>query len=130
MSTPAGAARMSATQWVAVALLGGAGALARFGLDRAISARSRSSLPYGTLIVNASGTLLLGTLSGAAVSSDSLLLAGGAAIGSYTTFSTWMLETHRLAEDGELRWAVANVVVSLLLGIAAVALGRAIGRTL
>jgi CrcB protein len=113
-----------------VAALGGLGALARFLLDGSISARDARGLPLGTLAVNASGSLLLGLLAGVALSGDALLLLGTATIGSYTTFSTWMFETHRLGEDGQLRAALANVLVSVVLGIAAVALGRTIGEWL
>lgn len=121
---------MTALEWVGVALLGSVGALARFLVDRTISARSACAFPVGTLVVNASGALLLGTLVGATVSSDALLLAGTATIGSYTTFSTWMFETHRLGEDGELAAGALNVAVSLLVGLAAVAFGRLVGEAL
>jgi CrcB protein len=116
--------------WIAVAALGSLGALARFLLDGFISARSARGLPLGTLAVNASGALALGLVAGVALSGDALLLLGTATIGSYTTFSTWMFETHRLGEDGRTREAVANVLVSVVLGVAAVALGRAIGEWL
>jgi CrcB protein len=121
---------MSALEWIGVALLGGVGALARFLVDRAISVRGDRTFPTGTLVVNASGALLLGALTGAALSGGALLLAGTATIGSYTTFSTWMLETHRLGEDGELAAGALNVAVSLLVGVAAVAFGRLIGEAL
>jgi CrcB protein len=55
-----------------------------------------------------------------------MLLAGTATIGAYTTFSTWMLETHRLAEDRAYRIAALNIVLSLAAGIGAAALGRVI----
>jgi CrcB protein len=118
---------MSAWTWAAVALLGGAGAGARFLLDAFISARARGDLPLGTLAVNASGSLLLGLLAGLSVSGDALVLAGTATLGSYTTFSTWMLETQRLAEDARARVAAANVLLSLLVGVGAAALGRSVG---
>ena len=86
--------------------------------------------PFGTLAINLSGALILGFLTGLALSHDEALLAGTAAVGSYTTFSTWMFETERLAEDRELGRAVANVVVSLVLGVAAAALGNWIGGRL
>ncbi len=54
---------------------------------------------------------------------DVALLAGTAAVGSYTTFSTWMLESQRLAEERRAGWAGLNIVLSLVLGIAAAALG-------
>jgi CrcB protein len=62
-----------------------------------------------------------------ALTGDALLLVGTATLGSYTTFSTWMLETQRLTEDGELGPAVANVLVSLIVGLGAIALGRTLG---
>ena len=68
--------------------------------------------------------------SGLALSSSQYLLLGTAAVGSYTTFSTWMLETQRLTEERQHRKAVLNIVVSLALGIAAAALGRLIGMHL
>ena len=58
------------------------------------------------------------------LSGDALVIAGTAAIGSYTTFSTWMLETQRLAEDGEGRSGLANIVVSMGVGLAAAAAQR------
>lgn len=119
---------MSAPTWVAVAALGGVGALARFLLDRAISSRASHGFPIGTLAVNASGALLLGVLTGLALSGEALTLAGSATIGSYTTFSTWMLETHRLGEDGELGTAWLNVIVSVVVGVLAAAAGRLIGE--
>jgi CrcB protein len=118
---------MSTPVWIGVVLLGGAGAIARFVLDSAVSARLGRGFPLGTLVVNASGALALGLLTGLAASGDTLVLAGTATLGSYTTFSTWMLETHRLAEDGALAPAALNVLVSLAIGIGAALLGRAIG---
>ena len=53
-------------------------------------------------MVNLTGAALLGLLVGLGFTGDRLLLAGTATLGSYTTFSTWMLETQRLVEDGEL----------------------------
>jgi fluoride exporter len=118
---------MSAAVWIGVAVLGSAGALGRFLLDGWISARVASGLPVGTLAVNVSGTLLLGFLTGIALTGNAMVLIGSAAIGSYTTFSTWMLETHRLSEDGRGRDAAVNVIASIVIGLGAAALGRAIG---
>ncbi len=118
--------------WGGVALLGGAGALARFALDGAVGSRAgrASGFPLGTLAVNVSGALLLGVLSGAALTGDALVLAGTATLGSYTTFSTWMLESQRLAEDADTRGALLNVLLSLAAGLAAAALGHTIGAHL
>jgi fluoride exporter len=113
--------------WGGVGLLGGVGAVARYLLDALVSVRRPGRFPLGTLLVNLSGAVVLGLLSGFALSGDAYLLAGTALIGSYTTFSTWMLESQRLGEDGRRRLLVANVVLSLALGIAAALLGRALG---
>jgi CrcB protein len=113
--------------WLAVGALGGAASLARFLLDGVLSAAGSGRFPIGTLAVNLSGTVVLGLLVGVGLHGDAYLLAGTAAIGSYTTFSTWMLESQRLAEDGA-RWIAAlNLVLSLVLGVGAVALGRLLG---
>lgn len=118
---------MSAPAWLAVAVLGALGALARLLLEDLVSARLPLAFPLGTLAVNLSGALLLGLLAGLALTGQALVLAGSAALGSYTTFSTWMLETHSLAADTRRRAAAANVLISLLAGLGAVALGKAIG---
>ena len=80
--------------------------------------------PYGTLTVNITGAALLGFLGGLALSKDVALLAGTAFVGAYTTFSTWMLETQRLSEERQWRPAYANIVVSVVLGLAAALLGQ------
>lgn len=116
--------------WIGVALLGGLGASARFLIDGAVSRRSSGTFPAGTLAVNISGALLLGLLSGLSLSGDALLLAGTALLGSYTTFSTWMLESHRLAEEGAIVAAAVNVTLSLALGVGGAALGHWIGGLL
>jgi CrcB protein len=121
---------MSAAVWVGLAAAGGIGAVARFVLDGGLSARARGVLPLGTLAVNLTGALVLGLLAGAGVAGDALRLAGTGFVGAYTTFSTWMFESHRLAEEGELRAAALNVAGSLVLGLAAAALGRWIGGAL
>jgi CrcB protein len=118
---------MSAWVWLAVPVLGGVAAIGRFLLDALVSGRVRTDFPLGTLVVNISGAFLLGLLTGLALEGDALLLAGTATLGSYTTFSTWMLETHRLAEDGELALGAVNAVLSLAVGVGAAALGRLIG---
>jgi len=112
--------------WLGVGALGGLGALARFVLDAHVSADG-GRFPVGTLAVNLSGAALLGLLVGLSLHGDAYLLAGTAVIGSYTTFSTWMFESQRLAEDGFPWLALANVLLSLLLGVGAVAVGRLLG---
>lgn len=119
---------MTVLVWAGVAVLGGFGALLRFGVDGMVSERVTSSeFPWGTFAVNISGSFVLGLLAGLALHGDALLLAGTAALGSYTTFSTWMLEAHRLGEDGVLRLALLNIALSLAVGVGAAELGRLIG---
>ena len=112
--------------WLGVGLLGGGGAIARFLVDGIVSSRASTGFPLGTFVVNLSGAFILGLLTGLALNGDDQLLAGTAVIGSYTTFSTWLLETHRLAEDNQALLLWANLALSLTVGVLAVALGRAI----
>ena len=113
--------------WLAVGVLGGLGAIARFLLDGLISSATDARFPLGTFAVNLSGALVLGLLVGLAASANTYLLAGTAVIGSYTTFSTWMLESQRLAEDGRAWLVGANIVLSLVLGVGAAVVGRLLG---
>ena len=110
--------------WAGVMLIGGIGSVLRFLVDRAVARRAARSFPFGTQTVNISGAALLGFLGGLALSKDAALLAGTAFVGAYTTFSTWMLETHRLSEERQKRPAFANIVVSVVLGLAAALLGQ------
>jgi fluoride exporter len=118
---------MSLLIWPGVVLIGGAGSVLRFLVDGLVSTRTGGRFPFGTLVINVSGAAVLGLLSGLALSPGAALLGGTAAVGSYTTFSTWMFETERLAEERERGRAAANVLVSLVLGVAAAELGRLIG---
>jgi len=118
---------MSALVWVAVAALGGFAAIARFIVDGSIGSRFATSLPLGTFVINIGGAFILGLLAGLAVTGETLVLAGTATLGSYTNFSTWMLESQRLTEDGELPLALLNLLGSLVVGVGAAALGHAIG---
>jgi fluoride exporter len=110
--------------WVGVSVAGGAGAVLRFLVDRAVARRAARSFPLGTLTVNITGAALLGLIGGLALSRHAALLADTAFIGSYTTFSTWMLETQRLGEERQVRSAVTNLVASIVLGVAAALVGQ------
>jgi CrcB protein len=121
---------VSAAAWIAVALLGGTMTLARFMLDVAISERLAGPFPAGTLAVNLSGAVVLGFLAGIALHGEALTIVASGGIGSYTTFSTWMLESQRLGEAGDARMLWLNIGVSLLAGLAAVALGHWLGGLL
>jgi len=110
---------MSILLWTAVVLIGGAGSVLRFLADGAV--QGGRDYPLGTLAVNVSGAVILGLLTGLALGHDAALLAGTAVVGSYTTFSTWMLETQRLTEErqhGKADGATA------LLGVDGTAHGR------
>jgi len=121
---------MSLVLIVGIGLVGGAGAIARFLLDAAVAQRAGRSFPWGTLAVNLSGTLCLGIIAGAAVSDDAARLASTGFLGAYTTFSTWALESHRLGEESRERLGLANLLVSLLAGLAMAWLGQRIGAAL
>ena len=118
---------MSAAEWIAVGLLGGVASVARYVLAGVITAAAPGEFPLGTLVVNLAGSFVLGLLAGLHVHGSELVLLGTATLGSFTTFSTWMLETERLARYERLTAAAVNVSASLACGVAAVALGRLVG---
>ena len=116
-----------ALAWVGVAAIGALGAFARFHVDTAVSTRRPSDFPLGTLVVNLTGGSLLGVLAGASVGGNAFLVLGTGFLGGYTTFSTWMFESERLAEDGEWRLMWLNLVAPTLLGLACAGLGWLLG---
>jgi len=116
-----------------VALGGAAGAVSRFVLDTFVTERLGGAFPFGTLVINVSGSFAIGLLFALAIERSLLPAAirGPAMIGfigAYTTFSTLMLETWRLAEDGAVALSIVNLVGSALLGMLAVVAGLAVGR--
>ncbi|MEA2196944.1 MAG: fluoride exporter [Solirubrobacteraceae bacterium] len=113
---------------------GGLGAVARFVLggfidDRRAGVRA-GDYPLGTLVVNLTGSFVLGLVVGLGASHRVQLIVGTATLGSYTTFSTWMLESQRSAEDGEPGLAWRSVAIALVAGLGVAALGRLLGRAL
>jgi CrcB protein len=119
-----------ALTWIAVAVVGGLGALARFRLDGAVARRIGGDFPWGTFAVNAIGAFAAGLVAGAGLGGRAEVILAVGALGSFSTFSTWMLETQRLAEEGRSRLAIANVLVPLAAGLAAAALGWVLGSLL
>jgi fluoride exporter len=111
-------------------LLGGAAAAARFLIDATVTARADHPFPLGILAVNISGALALGLVAGAALEGQALAIVAGGGIGSFTTFSTWILDSHRLAAAGHTHLVWLNLGLSLLAGFAAVALGHSLGTAL
>lgn len=115
-----------------VAIAGALGALARYGLGDVISRRF-PEFPWGTLVINVTGSFLIGALfviltdrTSASPAFRSTVMIG--LIGSYTTFSTFSLETVRLLQEGSTAAAGLNVVGSLGIGLVAVWLGMTLGR--
>jgi CrcB protein len=124
---------MTLLLFAAVAAGGFVGAPIRYFLDRAVSNRHESDLPWGTFTINVTGSFILGFLTGLSLhhhlpAFPKALLATGFC-GAYTTFSTFTYETFRLIEDGQLIEAGGNVVASVLLGLVGAAAGLAVGLT-
>ena len=96
-------------QFLVVALAGGIGAALRFVVDGVLRERSRASFPLPTMIINVTGSLVLGLLTGLVMSHllshEWQLVVGTGMMGGYTTFSTASVETVRLLQ--ERRWAAA-----------------------
>lgn len=105
-----------------VALGAAVGAPLRYVVDRVVQRRTDSAFPWGTLTVNLAGSLLLGLLLGGAAAggvSEAVLLAVGVGLcGAFTTYSTFGYETARLVGDGSSWLALANALVSVVLGLA------------
>ena len=109
------------------------GAISRYLVDGWVSTTTGGGFPWGTLVVNLTGSFVLGLLFALSVERGVLSPALRAPvligfIGAYTTFSTLTLETWRLVEDGSYIAAVGNIGGSVALGLVAVVAGLAIGR--
>ncbi|WP_422936546.1 fluoride efflux transporter CrcB [Sinomonas sp. P47F7] len=95
---------------------GGVGAAARFVVDGLVRARARTALPVGTILINVSGSFLLGLLAGATLRgapSGLLAIAGTGFLGGYTTFSTASVETIRLVQAKRPGTAALNALGTL-----------------
>ena len=117
---------MSVPLYLAVGIAGGLGAVGRYLVGAAVSLRFGGHFPLGTFVVNISGAFALGLLTGMAPSTDAMRILGLGLLGGYTTFSTWMLESKRLAGERRTPVGAANLVASVLVGLLAVWLGREI----
>lgn len=118
---------MTSVAWLLAGALGAGGAVGRVALDGAVSRRTAGSMPWGTMAVNVLGSLVLGLLVGWGVDGDGRLILAGGLIGAFTTFSTWMLETQRLLEEGWDAAAALNLGLSVALGVGAIGLGWWLG---
>lgn len=127
-------ARGGALLVLAVAVGSAAGGVARYGLSGVVARAFGETFPWGTLLVNVLGSLLIGFVA-TVTGQDGRLLASPATrvlwlpgfFGGFTTFSSFSLQTLGLAQDGEWLWAGANVVLSVVLCLAGVWLGAALG---
>jgi len=120
---------------IGIAVAGAVGALARYGIDGAVSRRSTGAFPWGTFVVNVSGSFVIGVLFTLLTERwlgppwlRSTLMIG--LLGAYTTFSTLSLESYRLLEDRAYGIAAANLFGSLAAGLLAVYAGVVVGRTI
>lgn len=118
---------------ILIGLGGFAGAVARHLVDTAVTTRAGHAFPFGTAVVNLTGSFVLGLL--VALTAERGILPADIRgpvfigfLGAYTTFSTAMLESWRLIETGAIGLAAINVIGSVVLGIGAVVLGLVLGR--
>jgi fluoride exporter len=115
-----------------VSLAGAVGAVSRFALDDAIRRRIRSEFPWATVIINVSGSLLLGVVTGLILfrhdPADLKLVVGTGFCGGYTTFSTASFESVRLLQRRLYGAAIGNTVGTLAVTMAAAAIGLAVVR--
>ncbi|MFN2518904.1 MAG: fluoride efflux transporter CrcB [Jatrophihabitantaceae bacterium] len=112
---------------LAVALAAGVGAVVRYVIDQLVQHRARGDFPFGTVIVNVTGSFLLGLATGLAVhhglAPTPTVIIGAGFAGGYTTLSTWAWETLALAETGDILEASVNIIGSFAAGLAAAAAG-------
>lgn len=111
------------------------GAVARYGVALWIGQRWGRSFPFGTFVVNVSGSFLIGLLMSLfterfMVNPQWRLLFVVGFLGAYTTFSTFEYETGTLLKDGEWMIAMLNVVLSVIVGFMALKLGETIAKSI
>ncbi|HKV98228.1 MAG TPA: fluoride efflux transporter CrcB [Vicinamibacterales bacterium] len=120
--------------WIAVAIGGALGSVARHAMNSFVSHRLTHAVPAATAIVNLIGCLVIGILTGLLVAGQirmsmtarTFVFVG--ILGGFTTFSTFGLDTFTLMHEGRPLVAMANVLVQCVGGIAGVALGYALGN--
>src|SRR6478735_6545861 len=118
--------------FLATAGMGGLGAGLRYAVDVLVMHGRRGAFPLGILVVNVSGSLVLGLLTGLApvLGGEWLTILGVGMLGGYTTFSTVSAETVLLGQRRRRDWAWGNLVGTLVLSVVAAAIGIGIGRLL
>jgi CrcB protein len=113
-----------------VAIGAAIGAPLRYLTDRLVQSRHDSVFPWGTLIVNVVGSLVLGVVVGLPANNSVLALAGTGFCGALTTYSTFSYETLRLTQEGARFYALANIVISVVAGLAAAYAGVALAHAI
>ena len=118
-----------------VALGGAVGTVARYLLTLVIQSRAGAGFPLATLLINISGSILLGFLmryglESTAASPEVRLLLTTGFCGGYTTFSTFSYETARLIEDGEWHRGAAYIAASVAVSLGGTFIGFALARGL
>jgi fluoride exporter len=110
-----------------VGLAAALGALARYLVDQSVAQRFESAFPWGTFVINVSGSFVLGLITGLSLhdglSPHVVTVLGTGICGGYTTFSTFNVETIRLTEEGSLLGAAGNIAGSIAVGLLAAAAG-------
>lgn len=119
---------MTVWLWIGTGLAGGTGAVCRWLVELLVTGRFGRRFPWGTTAVNITGAAMLGFLTGLAPGHTVRVLLATAALGSYTTFSGWMLATDRLAGEEGRPAVVLSLVLPLAAGLAAALLGRLAGE--
>ena len=118
--------------YIYVGLAGAVGALARYGLGMMIDSIGPSAFPVSTLLINLSGSFLLGWLTHmflrtGKLSPQFVTIVGTGMIGSFTTFSTFSVETIRLLDESRIGLALLYVFLSITLGLGSSWLGYRVG---
>lgn len=113
-----------------VALGAAFGAPTRYLLDRAVQSKHDSVFPFGTLLANVIGSLLLGFLAALPVVDPVMALAGTGFCGALSTYSTFSYETLRLLADRARLLAALNIGISLIAGLGAAYCGAALAQAL
>lgn len=113
---------------VLVGIGGALGSLARYQLGRFLSQRSGTAFPLGTFLINITGAILLGLLTGLDAPGNVYLLLGDGFLGAYTTFSTFMYEGFQLFGDNRKRNALTYIIASLVIGLLGFVLGLLLVR--
>lgn len=115
---------------IAILLAGALGAIARFVVDGSIKRWRSTTFPWATVVINVTGSLVLGMLAGLVISHGAptglQAVVGTGFCGGYTTFSTASVETIRLAQQRDGMLAMANAVGSVVASVTACAAGLAL----